>query len=102
VKARVGARWPYVCWLNRELGWYFCSFVGYVSVTVLAVLALSKYLSAFIAILLIFIIRTVPIPIVSKIYLVLRGWASLIVWKCVSRLFHLNIPEAIERAFQER
>lgn len=100
LKVSCGAQWPRICHLNREFGWFVSHFIAATIVTSVALALLATHLGYIVSVLLLGLILALPVPIISKVYFLIIGGASGIVWQLVSRLFRLQEPGWIKRFYQ--
>lgn len=96
-KILIGAVWPYTCFRNEELGWFVCCFFSSLVVIAFSLAILTIYLSYFWAILIIGLIRTLRIPIISKVYFWGIAAVFFVVWMIFSKLFPIQEPSSLVR-----
>ena len=92
-----GAIWPYTCLLNRELGWFFSSFVGLTVAVGLMLALLTHWLSWFWAIMIVGLIQFVKVPVISPLFSLLITLPAAAVARMLARFFHFSIPASMER-----
>jgi len=92
-----GAIWPYTCLRNRELGWFFSSFIGLSVAIGIALVLLTHWLSWFWAVTIVGVIMFARVPIISPLFALLTTLPAALVARVLARFFRFSVPASMER-----